>query len=1041
MIFFDDLFCKLNNFDNLPCKFKFLICKIFFDNMICKYSLLVILFVKMNEQWQLPNLMTQFTQNVDGERVAVLQSIEQYYNRRISREKDEILNLKALIDQQFLVIERLNIHDTDLRHKTKKEPEKTQSDEYKYYKTEETNEYIKYLQEANDFSDFFSHHPFMSAVILDPNFSLDMNNCGEAIQQFLTDKRNNFYKYLFEEINYMSKYFIYFNIFLNMSNFLEFSEKISSELVDIFNFKRVIVFDYDKELSQISVNKQRLVLNYSLEKGLIKNSIETGKRYFIQKLSKNAGSDDFAILGRSDNMWVVPIPELANIIILYDTEELVTASKDLLMSRLIEIIKKSHSIVEIREEHLATLSDYQLASDELIKLASIGDMRNFLQLLTKNLESSFECEAVRLIRIRRNRLSLTKYGHSSESNTVAPLQTGLASLAYLHKKTQTFEDPELLAEFDRRTDRAERSIKSTSIMAVPVFACNENERVKWILVFYNKKRKNGFSENDITRAEIFAISFASLAKNVLLTAKMNENLRDTTTEVNESRKRADFASHVKNCSDIQEVTDLLISKVSQLLPYDSAATHIADFSHGRLDGTGSEGRVSRPINSRDSNPTMRFMLTRNLAICPSNPQVFAPLISSKGRTLGILVLKSSKVPKQERVVGTSFLRTPYMMRQTAKAKVVKELSGLAQIQLAQFTTMVPRRTRAVIESYSQMLSRYLELDKELRKNFMKIDSVLRFSQGYSDFPPEFNRKFIACLPSINKQNSLFDNDILTIDEGNLLARIFSAGFKSCNLLSMSVSDRQSNYTKPTATILYLTHAFDYRVLDDTQLVNVLIDIANDFEVLDFFEVERQVFVDFIQKVRSFTNNNGFRSWRLAFDHVHFCFYLLHAFNAVQKVTAVEKSALYVYLLCLYSEPFPDCDFSCPTSVKVFSLLSVISKLNTRKLMSFMDLLTKLDDSSKTEALGSASPTVLMAALSKYSYIGRDTERAQKSIEMRFAEEFKDEPKEILSDLIKATIDFETKIVVFPALADLLRFGFETDATKKILTEILNIITK
>lgn len=990
-------------------------------------------------EWQLPNLMTHFTQNVDGERVATLQSIEQYYNRRIIREKEEIIQLKNLIDQQFLVIERLNIKDSDLRHKTKKDPEKNLSDEYEQYTSEQTDKYSSVLKEENNFKEFLTHHPYASATLLDPAFNLDSNKTGETIQQFLTDKRNNFYTNLFVEINSASNYFNYYNNFLSSANYLDFSEKIGSELASIFKFKRAILFNYNKKASQISVNKQRLTMNYSLDKGLIKDAAETGKRYFIQKLSKNAGSDDFAILGRSDNIWVVPIPELSNVIILYDTEEVVTASKDLLISNIIEILKHTKSFVDIREQHLSYLADYQLMNDELIKLSSIGDMRSFLQLLTRNLESSFECEAVKLIRIRRNRNSMTKYGMSKEDNVITPLSTGLCSSSFLHQKTKIFENPELLSEFDRRVDRAERSIKSKSMMSVPVFTLDSSKRVKWLLVFYNKKRTNGFSEKDQFRAEIFAEFFVSLAKNVLLTAKMNEKLRDTTTEVKEMRMKQKFVSKVQKVTDIEEITTNLTENTKELLDYDILSTHIADYKHWRLDGLGIDGRISRPINSRDSNPTMRFMLTRSLAICSSSPQVYSPLIDSSDRVVGILVLKSSKQPKQERNLGASFLRTNLMLKQISNAKVVKELSGLAQHQLAQFSTMVPRRTRAVVESYSKLLSKFVEMDKNLRENHIKSDTLIRFSMNYNDFPPEFNRKFISAISSITGHKPIYNDDILSIDEGNLMSRIFSAGFKCKNLVKMEVSERQSNYVKPTATILYLTHSFDQRVLDDTQIVNVLVDIASDFEVLEFFGCDRKTFCDFIQKVRSFTNNNGFRNWRLSFDHLHFCFFLMHSFNAVSKMTPTEKAALYCHFLCLYSNPFEADDLQ--VSVKVFALCNLISNLETRKIMSFMDLLTKLDDSDKSEVIGSSNAAVLMAALSRYSYIGRDTERAQKYCEMRFSEELHDEPKEFFNDLMKSIIDVETKVVVFPALAELLRVGFETDPMKKIITDIMNILTK
>jgi len=64
----------------------------------------------------------------------------------------------------------------------------------------------------------------------------------------------------------------------------------------------------------------------------------------------------------------------------------------------------------------------------------------------------------------------------------------------------------------------------------------EEKRVKWIIAMYNKKGKQSFDNNDVIPAKIFAKSLNSLISSVLVTSNINEQMRDSSSDIKDMKK-------------------------------------------------------------------------------------------------------------------------------------------------------------------------------------------------------------------------------------------------------------------------------------------------------------------------------------------------------------------------------------------------------------------------------------------------------------------------------------------------------------------------
>ena len=997
--------------------------------------------------WEIPGLFQRITTNVDGERTATITSMEKYYNRRIQRTKEEREKLKEIIQQQMDIIDVMEITNNDLKAKEVKEPEKIDNEDYEKYSKMTTDQYSSILKTAADFSEFFNHFPLVFSKILDNDFSIDINKIGETIQQFPTEKRNNFYDEYFRDIRDIIQLSTITKQLLMVSNELELDEIIGSQFPQIFGFQRVIMFRFDEHDSMLTVIKQKLSMRYKLLDGLIEKAAKTGNRFFVSNLSKNAKRDDFIVLGKSQNMWIVPLQGIPYLLIFYDKKEEITAKKDLIITYYSKVIYQSFSIINLRDKRIARVADFQNITDAIVKLSAIGDMKNFLKILQRSLESLFDCESVRLFRVRRHRSSLTKYGADKPYNIIVPIGTGIVSNVIVELDSIIIDSPELSISFDQRTDRAESDKRTNSMMVVPVF---EGKRVKWIVAMYNKKGKQSFNKNDRFPATIFAKSLNSLISSVLVTSSINEQMRDSSRDIKDTEKLLSFISKVKDVTNLSQISKDAIKHLDKLISYDDATIYTADFEHMRLDGTGNDAMYSHVISYRDQDPAMKYMLTQTISMY-ANKVMFCPLISKQGRTKGMFVIRSTRQDKQTKQNTQSFLRTPYQIKGSSQSKIVKKLSGLAQHQLALHTTMIPSRIRNIVTEWSTILSTLTTASKIHRKLLLILSSFKRFAESNTDLSPTFNFMYTTMLSSAFADYPEKSMLLILGNEYEMqFSRMIITGIQSKSYIQIQSipSIKEDAFKKPDKSVMYNTHGLDSFSLDEVFVLPIFVDIASTFGITEFLGLNNDEVAGLVKKVRSYTKTQGFRSWRMTLDHVQFCFFFISTMGITNKLTGVQKTALFLFFLCYYAEPFEinkrfliQSKGRNQTSVRAFILCDSIGKLQTRKQISLMDCLSELDKCDLIESSGTSNVPLLIALVSKFSYCMREEDVSKELCKMRFKEELADDPPEIAEEIGKSILDFENRNILQPSFGELCRLGYSVDSTRKILADNMSVLTR
>jgi len=140
---------------------------------------------------------------------------------------------------------------------------------------------------------------------------------------------------------------------------------------------------------------------------------------------------------------IIPVPlfKIPYLLIFYDKTEEITSKRDLLITYYSNIIYQSFSIINLRNRRNDRISDFQNMTDVIVKLSAIGDMKNFLKTIQRSLEGLFNCEAVRLFRVRRHRSSLTKYGAEKHYNIIVPIGAGIVSNVIVELDTIIVDSP------------------------------------------------------------------------------------------------------------------------------------------------------------------------------------------------------------------------------------------------------------------------------------------------------------------------------------------------------------------------------------------------------------------------------------------------------------------------------------------------------------------------------------------------------------------------------------------------------------------------
>ena len=578
----------------------------------------------------------------------------------------------------------------------------------------------------------------------------------------------------------------------------------------------------------------------------------------------------------------------------------------------------------------------------------------------------------------------------------------------------------------------------------------EEKRVKWIIAMYNKKGKQSFDNNDVIPAKIFAKSLNSLISSVLVTSNINEQMRDSSSDIKDMKKLISFISKVKDISNLDRISKDAIKHLEKLISYDDANIYTADFDHMRLDGTGDDAMYSHVISYRDQDPTMKYMLTQTISMY-ANKVMFCPLINKQGRTNGMYVMRSTRQDKQMKQNTISFLRNPFQTKGSSQSKIVKKLSGLAQHQLAMHTTMIPSRVRNIVTEWSTILSTFTIGSKIHQDLMLILSSFKRFADSSSDLSPTFNFMYATMLSSLFAAYPEKSITLILGDECEMqFSRMIIAGMQNKSFIQIQSIQNTDEYPykKPDKSFIYNTHGIDSFSIEEVFVLPILVDIAVTYGITEFLDINEDQIAGIIRKVRSFTKTQGFRSWRMALDHVQFYFFFISTMGVTNKLTGVQKTALYLFFLCYYSEPyevnqrfFIQNKAMGQVSVCAFILCDTIGKLQTRKQILLMDCLSELDKCALIESAGTSDVTLLIALISKFSYCMREENVSKELCKMRFKEELVDDPPEMAEEIGKSILDFEYRTILQPSFGELCRLGYSIDLARKILSDNMTVLTR
>jgi hypothetical protein len=226
-------------------------------------------------------------------------------------------------------------------------------------------------------------------------------------------------------------------------------------------------------------------------------------------------------------------------------------------------------------------------------------------------------------------------------------------------------------------------------------------------------------------------------------------------------------------------------------------------------------------------------------------------------------------------------------------------------------------------------------------------------------------------------------------------------------------------------------------------------------VFTFFGASDSRGEEFLSVLRAFHPQRPFECWALACDHFQFAAYCLLHTEFGHVLADLDMIAVLLLILAFYSDPVSAADIP-PNRLAQFGLevcggLSLTATLfsacaQTRLLENSLELesralwglIRKVEDG--VDAWADASATVILVALSRYSYMFRTTEIAVKWIERKFTGLPHGTEKEI-AEVRRFEVSAEIEVAFMPLFEKALTIDPNLRALFKPVQETLGSLLK
>lgn len=966
----------------------------------------------------------------DSDRIANLRSMTQNYQRRMNRLKDEKAFLEKATELQLQLVEKLGINEDNLsvQQQPEKSPEKPQNaKEVAFYDGIHVSESLESLTKG-DIDSFFLNCPFSLASFFEDRSGLvrgDAEKLGKRIANVTPESRSRFFRGVFAALNAIPGYLEVIRAIFDCETIHAMSEKVESLAPKVFGFKRVVLYEYNSETKRLVIVKQRLSMSNTLRLGLVCEAVKTGKAVFVRRGDTDVSQEDISLLNVYDSGYFVPVQNSNLVLAVFDKIDREFAPvDDLMVGAFAGIISEAFRTVSMRKKEKDRVISFQRICQVILELCEVSDIRNFIEVLARNLERVFVCESVCLFKVDGNVFS------RAIENEQIEIGTGIVGRAIAKKEAMIVPNPELSLFFDAKVDRSDVKRKCSSIAVAP--ALDDSKNVKWAVALYNKH--GSFSHEDLAGLEILCHFLNPVIVGI---GKMN---KDTPAMIEANQVTEDLSQMfstfplLDGLSGIENVAAQFAQKMKVSLELENTKLFVVDQKRKCLFRNGLQGGFSM----KNTNRVVKAALYDNLAM--HGTTIYCPIHGTDGKVVAISTHELASLTS--------------MSSQSLDSDSSNEFVEVSSERMKKLLNL----WSAVIGKFVEASSQNVMTDVRILSEQRAMDALVLVSPSvgsviwqdldawFFHIQREKNENELVVLPATQCSEELARSYVTLVYS---LTRF--AG--DCNLLDLKGERSRERLPVALSHTFPLTNQYDASASDEPEMNDCLIGVMENLNIGSFMALDRHQMEEIIVTVRKLHSDHKFKNWKLTVDRIQYLQYFLAKSGVGGKLADIEKAALFFYLLCLNCE-LGDGESTrrclegfgqCHIVSIVFIVVSAIKDnqfflLEPESQSAFWETLKKFDALSNVDTLVSPDLPTMVAAACRFSYLSRQEDVTARYVKARLDTEFQSEPQQIRNDLMNCQLEFELRLVLLTVLDGISQLGYKVEGLRRQITDNVTKIT-
>jgi hypothetical protein len=962
----------------------------------------------------------------DYERVADLESIFRYQERIIKRLSSELKTLQALGDEQLSILDSVNEifaetsgarYCADRRSliaralKSSGElPDEAGPGKAVLtdgcYSQPTTEEILLSVRKATDFRVFFYEFPLGFVAFFDPSpIEFNATTVLLEVETWDPERRRDFFDAYAEHINSIGFIFKAIMSLIDCDSVPMLSDVIDHSLNRHFNCPRVAFYVYDREASELVMEKHKLRVRRKLDGGFVFEALKANELRLTGKDSEGLSECDAALLKNNQQMLIAPVAcdGVCSAVVLFFDKYGGFCRIDLLMAQALRIFI-GHLLPMIDRIHLrlTSIGRFQDTLDTFLDVVNAADSSDFRAVVSKTMTSRFQCRFVKIFRFSKKSqtfCALEELGRESEEFSV---NTGIVGTCMKRGVPMKLAYPESSILFHAGTDRPEPAVVCSSILVCPVLT--PEKEAKFAIALYNKQELSAFTDVDVWTLRMITENLCNILQTVWRTQKVRSGFAHQQTQIQL------FTSILKVIPGLSMTngSDTLLQHISKAL---EEYQNDMRFTLSYL----SDAHRSDFVQSVAFGDSIQEFLTED-----HKRSILCGLRTTELNQIGLIEATARKA------IATAQHRSVSDGASVSKPVRDFKLTGLlANWQLIGGPILEAAKAYselfAVGKWFLALLDKYPSDSAVAFRLFCDLQAVFPANPASDQslfllLPldnPEFQTKFVELWQSFGR----FIESPL-VPDGEPLRPIVPVAFPPADVYGFK---------------------FDVLSLSSGQIVDVIDQIAAEFGIAKFLGCDEQSFRALICALESLHLSDGFECWSLCVDRFQLLATVLTMIPASARLTPERACPLLLHQLVLFSRSLTSTGKSSEGMTRFhlengrglsgMAPLYIATSIAPNFPMSAIDGLAKtfleMEEIRGFEALYAEDVVFQLGELARFSYFARDESIARKWSEKRFLAE-----GESIKEIQNYILDFDMRSLVLPLFMEVAKKGLRLDSVRR-----------